>query len=60
VKWGSVLAGAPGPLDKNGTPRQIHLTQLSEDGALALLASAAAPVPHASGHEGLLGLRCIA
>lgn len=51
-----IPAGAPGPLDKNGKPRRIYLTELSEAEALALLKSAAAPIPPVSGQEGLLGL----
>lgn len=49
--------GAPGPLDKNGTPRQLYVARLSEDEANALLDAVGATVPAGALEEpGLLGM----
>ena len=48
--------GAPGPLDKNGTPRQLYVARLSEGEASALLDAAGVLVPPETADQpGLLG-----
>lgn len=50
-----ILAGAPGPLDKNGTPRQIYVARLDEGEAMQVLEALGLPVLRYS-EEGLMGL----
>lgn len=48
----SILSpGTPGPLDKNGTPRQLYVARLDVAEAKALLGAAGASVPLSEPHE---------
>lgn len=46
--------GTPGPLDKNGTPRQIYVARLRDDEANALLNAAGTVVPPGGREEPVL------
>jgi hypothetical protein len=51
-----IATGRPGPLDKNGTPRQIYVASLSEEEARRLLDAAGASLPDDPLDSSLLGL----
>jgi hypothetical protein len=51
-----IATGQPGPLDKNGTPRQIYVASLTEEEARRLLDAAGASMPDDPLDDSLLGL----